>query len=121
MDDETLDELAKRWCLKGIFKMGLKETAERARVDAWDLVVEVRRLRDLLAAARGDGALEMWERSRAAARAAFDAHPLTLDRYHEPRCICDAIGRGSCSECDRGDAIIAALDALSVVAPDGAS
>jgi oligoribonuclease (3'-5' exoribonuclease) len=48
MDDETLDELAKRWCLKGIFKMGMKETAERARVDAWELVVEVRRLRDHL-------------------------------------------------------------------------
>lgn len=64
--------------------------------------------------ARREGAEGMLARCRTAARAAFDAHPLTLDRYHEPGCICDAIGRGSCSECDRGEAVIAALDALPI-------
>lgn len=69
MDDETLDELAKRWCLDGIFKMGMKETAERARADAWELVVEVRRLRDHLFAvtAERDDARAVIETMRAEA------------------------------------------------------
>ena len=57
MDDETLDELAKRWCLKGIFKMGMKETAERARVDAWELVAEA--MRADISAALNDRALRI--------------------------------------------------------------
>lgn len=44
-----------------------------------------------LKVAREEGAAAMLARCRAAARAAFDAHPLTLDRYHSPGCICDAI------------------------------
>lgn len=71
--------------------------------------------------ARREGAEAMLKRCRAAAREAFDSHPLTLDRYHEPGCICHAIARGSCSECDRGDAILAALAALPLDAPGGES
>lgn len=76
-----------------------------------------------LAFARREGAEAMLKRCRAAAREAFDSHPLTLDRYHAPGCICDAIGRGSCSECDRGEAISEALDRLPLDAPttDGAT
>lgn len=71
--------------------------------------------------ARREGAAEMLARCRAVVREAFDAHPLTLDRYHQPGCICDAIGRGSCSECDRDEAIMAALAALTTDAPGGES
>jgi len=95
MDDETLDELAKRWCLKGIFKMGMKETAERARVDAWELVVEVRRLRDhlfavtaerdealaALATARREGA----EAMRADISAALNDRALRIGKSALPR------------------------------------
>lgn len=67
--------------------------------------------------ARREAAEAMLARCRGAAREAFDSHPLTLDRYHAPGCICDAIGRGSCSECDRGEAISEALDRLALDAP----
>lgn len=70
--------------------------------------------------ARREGAEAMLARCRAVAREAFDSHPLTLDSRHEPGCICYAIGRGSCSECDRGDAVVDALDALPLVAPAAA-
>lgn len=76
MDDETLSELAKRWCLKGIFKMGTRETAERARVDAWDLVVEVRRLRDRLGEVERER--DALRDRLAAARAATDDLPRHL-------------------------------------------
>ena len=74
-----------------------------------------------LAAARREGAEGMLARCRTAALDAFMAHPLTLDPRHEPGCICHAIARGSCSECDRGDAIMAALAALPLDAPGGGS
>lgn len=91
-----------------------------ARTDVPALVAEVRRITAALATARREGAAEMLARCRTAARAAFDAHPLTLNRYHSPGCICDAIGRGSCSKCDRGDAVVDALDALPLDGDGGA-
>lgn len=62
-------------------------------------------------AAKDGAAAREDEREACAALAekVFDEHPLTLDRRHEPGCICHAIARGSCSECDRGAAILAAL------------
>lgn len=74
-----------------------------------------------LDAARREGAEGMLARCRTAALDAFMAHPLTMDPRHEPGCICHAIARGSCSECDRGDAIMAALAALPLDAPGGGS
>ena len=85
-----------------------------------EAVAEVRRLTAALEIARREGAEAMLARCRTAALDAFMAHPLTVDHRHEPGCICHAIARGSCSECDRGDAIMAALAALPLDAPGGA-
>lgn len=73
-----------------------------------DLVREARRVR-----------VEERRALLALAEQIYDEHPLTRDRLHDPRCIHDSLGRGACSACDRGDAILAALRGRLAADPRG--
>lgn len=82
----------------------LRRERDEARAEVVQLRARETLLRVEVAVAERAACVDLAERT-------WIEHPLTVDRYHEPGCICDAIGRGACPDCDRGEAVIAAIRA----------